>query len=87
MNTNKHLWTKQDREPLVEAWHKRVDTVEDYMENLVDVWHEYAVDWLVAGEDVSLYDFLGLEENEITAWVRDGIVSHRILAMWLNDNY
>lgn len=87
MNTNKHIWSKQDREPFVEDWQKRVDTVEDYMENLVDVWHEWAGDWLVAGEDVRLYDFLGLEENEITTWVRDGVVSHRILAMWLNDEY
>lgn len=87
MNTNKRVWSKQDREPFVEDWQKRVDTVEDYMENLVDVWHEYTDDWLIAGEDVNLYDFLGLEENEISYWVRDGLVSHRVLAMWLMGEY
>lgn len=87
MNTNTHRWTREDREPFVEDWHKRVDTVEDYMENLVDVWHEYAGDWLVAGEDVRLYDFLGLKEHEITPWVRDGIVPDRITLMWNMEDY
>ena len=87
MNLNTHRWTKEDREPFVEDWQKRVDTAEDYLENLVDVWHEYAGDWLVAGEDVSLYAFLGLEEEEITPWVRDGIVPFRIIRMWNLGNY
>ena len=87
MNFNTHVWTKEDREPFVEDWQKRVDTVEDYIENLVDVWHDAEDNFNIAGETVRLYDFLGLEEHEVSAWVRDGHVSHRILAMWLMGDY
>lgn len=74
-------WTKQDREPYVEDWQRRVDDVEDYIENLVDAWHAQECD------DVSLYDFLGLEEHEITPWVRDGIVPYRIKYAWEWGDY
>ena len=87
MNEPRGLWTKQDRDPVVEDYLRRVDSVEDYMENLVDVWHEYADDWLIAGEDVRLYDFLGLEKEEITPWIRDGTVPFRIIRMWNLGNY
>lgn len=74
-------WTKEDREPFVEDWQRRTDTVEDYLENLVDSWH--AMD----GQYPSLYDFLGLEEHEVTPWVRDGIVPDRITLMWIMGDY
>lgn len=87
MNSRGIVWSKEDREPFVEAYQCRVDSVGDYMENLVDVWHDYAGDWLIAGEDIRLYDFLGLEEDEIDPWIRDGTVPFRIIRMWNLGNY
>jgi hypothetical protein len=87
MNFSTYVWTKADREPFVEDYMRRVDTVEDYIENLVGVWHEAETNFNIAGETVQLYDFLGLEEHEISTWVKDGFVSHRILSMWLRDEY
>lgn len=87
MNTNTHVWTKEDRAPFVEDYLRRVDMVEDYIENLVGVWHDAEDNFNIVGETVSLYDFLGLEEHEINTWVKDGIVSHRILSLWLRDRY
>lgn len=87
MNSNTHRWTKEDREPFVEDWQKRVDTVEDYIENLVGVWHYAETSFNVAGETVRLYDFLGLEKHEIGPWVSHGTVPDRITLMWLRDEY
>jgi len=87
MNTNTHVWTKADRAPFVEDYLRRVDTVEDYTENLVDVWHDAETNFNIAGETVRLYDFLGLEEHEINAWVKDGTVPDRICLMWLMGDY
>lgn len=81
------IWTKKDREPFVEPHLRRVDCVEDYIENLVDVWHEYVDDWLIAGESVGLCDFLGFKNEEVTPWVRDGRVSDRITLMWIMGDY
>lgn len=74
-------WTKQDREPYVESWHKRTSNLEIYMDNLVDVWHGL--------EDPypSLYDFLGLEQEEIDSWIRYGTVPGRLYLLWLTNEY
>lgn len=73
-------WTREDREPYVDPLMKRVDNVEDYVENLVAIWHAMEED------DVRLYDFLGLEEREITPWVH-GKVPDRITLMWSMGDY
>lgn len=75
-------WSKEDREPYVESWHRRVDNVEDYMESLVDVWHTWPDE-----NYPNLYDFLGLEQEEVTPWIRDGKVSDRIKTLWEQGNY
>lgn len=78
------IWTRDDREPYVDPWMKRVDNVEDYMENLVDAWHGWPDEFYP-----SLYDFLGLcgEMGEVTPWVRDGKVPDRIKYLWEHNEY
>lgn len=87
MNTNIHVWTKENREPFVEEWLRNAKTVEDYIENLVDCWHDAEDNFNVAGETVRLYDFLGLEEHEVGPWVSHGTVPDRITLMWLMGDY
>jgi len=76
-----HPWTKTEREAYKDstARYNRYD-VGEYMEDLVDTWHAVNV-------DVSLYDFLGLLDDEIDDWVRFGIVPNRIHELWKEGNY
>lgn len=78
---NTRPWTKDEREAYKDSTYRynRHD-VGEYMEDLVDTWHAVNV-------DVSLYDFLGLLDDEIDAWVALGIVPERIQTLWEEGNY
>lgn len=76
-----HPWTKDEREAYKDSTHtyNRHD-VGEYIEDLVDTWHAVNV-------DVSLYDFLGLLDDEIDPWIARGTVPERIQKLWEEGNY
>lgn len=75
-------WTKDEREAYKDSTrhYNRYD-VGEYMDDLVDDWHT------VGGINVSLYDFLGLLEEEVYAWVSSGIIPKRIIELWEKGEY
>lgn len=76
-----HPWTKAEREAYKDSTHHyNREDVGEYMEDLVDTWHAVNI-------DVSLYDFLGLLDDEIDPWVALGIVSERIHILWKEGKY
>lgn len=87
MNFTTRPWTKDEREAYKDSsMHYHRYDLGEYIEDLVDTWHDYSNDWLIAGEHVSLYDFLGLEEDEVTPWMQ-GIIPERIQILWEEGNY
>lgn len=76
-------WTKEEREPYKDStMHYHRTDVGEYMEDLVDTWH------MSSGlANISLYDFLGLQEEEVNDWAGEGLVPIRIMQLWKEGKY
>lgn len=88
MNFIMFPWTKDEREVYKDSsMHYHRYDLGEYMEDLVSTWHDYASNWIIAGEYVSLYAFLGLQEDEINDWADKGTIPDRIQKLWEEGNY
>lgn len=73
------IYTKNDRDRFLEFPYY-ADCVEDYIEELVEIWHTLP-------EDVLLSDFLGLKEEDYANWSAFGRVPDNITLMWVMGDY
>lgn len=75
------MWEKEDRAKYIE-WRSRASTVEDYLEDLIDVWHTTPEEL-----NVSMSEFLGMTWEEFKPFAAKGIVPDRITLMWMMGDY
>lgn len=75
------MWEKEDRQAYTD-WPSRAPTVEDYLEDMIDLWHT-TPDEL----DVSMSEFLGMTWEEFKPFAAKGIVPDRIREMWEKGEY